>query len=127
MYSTPVTLGVGTADAQGAISVEVTIPSGTTGSHTLILLGADNSGGVVALTKTITVTAASTTPTPTPTDTSTTDPTDDPDNPGTLPKTGPGDFTMTLVWALVALQVGLIVAVRASRSRRPAVAGKHRR
>lgn len=127
MYSTPVTLGVGTADAQGAISVDVTIPSGTSGSHTLILLGTDNSGGVVALTKTITVTAA--TSTPTPTDTSTTDPTDDPDNPGTLPQTGPADFGMTLVWALVALQVGLIIAVRASRSRpaEPAAAGRHRR
>jgi titin len=128
MYSTPVTLGVGTANAQGVMSVDVTIPSGTTGSHTLILLGSDNSGGVVALTKTITVIASTSTPTPTPTDTSTTDPTDDPDNPGTLPQTGPGDFTMTLVWALVALQIGLIVAVRASRSRRPATAaGKHRR
>jgi hypothetical protein len=126
MYSTPVTLGVGTANAGGEISVEVTIPSGTTGSHTLILLGTDSSGGVVALTRSITVTAASSTPTPT--DTSTTDPTDDPDNPGTLPKTGSGDFPMTLLWAVVALQIGLIFAVRAARSRRPATAsGRHRR
>lgn len=127
MYSTPTTLGVGTANAEGAISVDVTIPSGTTGSHTLILLGTDESGGVVALTKTVTVTAS--TSTPTPTDTSTSDPTDDPDNNGTLPQTGPADFGMTLVWALVALQVGLIIAVRASRSRRPAAesAGRHRR
>jgi hypothetical protein len=127
MYSTPVTLGVGTASAEGAISVDVTIPSGTTGSHTLILFGTDDSGGVVALTKTVTVTAASGTPTPT--DTSTTDPTDDPDNGGTLPQTGPADFGMTLIWALVALQVGLIIAVRASRARRPAIeaTGRHRR
>jgi hypothetical protein len=126
MYSTPVALGVGTADSAGDITVDVTIPSGTTGSHTLILYGVDNSGGVVALTKTVTVTAATSTPTPT----DTTDPTDDPDpdNDGGLPKTGPEDFAMTLLWGAVALQIGLIVAVRASRSRGAASpAGKHRR
>jgi hypothetical protein len=127
MYSTPVALGVGTADSAGDITVDVTIPSGTTGSHTLILYGVDNSGGVVALTKTVTVTAATSTPTPTGTDT--TDPTDDPDpdNDGGLPKTGPEDMGMTLLWAAVALQIGLIAAVRASRSRSAAPAGKHRR
>jgi hypothetical protein len=123
MYSDPVTLGVGTADATGAMSVQVTIPSGTSGSHTLILLGTDSSGGVVALTKSVTVTAV--TSTPTPSENPDEDP--DPDNDGGLPKTGPEDFAMTLLWGAVALQIGLIVAVRASRSRSTATAGKHRR
>jgi hypothetical protein len=122
MYSTPVTLGVGTANAQGQISVEVTIPSGTTGSHTLVLLGTKDDGSPWALTKAVTVTAAS----------SSADPTDDPtssddggDN-GGLASTGPEDFGKTLVIALVALQIGLIVAVRAARRPRAAVAGRHR-
>lgn len=126
MYSTPVTLGVGTASAQGAVQIAVVIPAGTTGTHTLVLYGVDQSGGPRTLTKEVSVAAPSATPTPT--DTNTTDPTDDPDNPGTLPQTGPGDFGATLLWALVALQIGLIVAVRASRSRRPEpTTGRHRR
>jgi hypothetical protein len=127
IYSAPVALGSATASVAGAVSVVVTIPSTFSGEHTLALYGADVSGGEWTLTKSVTVTAA--TGTPTSTSTSTTDPTDDPDNGGTLPQTGPGDFAMTLVWALIALQVGLIIAVRASRARRPAAAptGRHRR
>jgi hypothetical protein len=121
MYSTPVTLGVGTADAQGAISVDVTIPSGTTGSHTLVLLGTKDDGSPWALTKTVTITATSSSATPT--DTSTSDGSDDN---GGLASTGPEDFGKTLVIALVVLQIGLIVAVRAARRPRAAVAGRHR-
>jgi hypothetical protein len=116
MYSDPVTLGQGTADSTGKVTVSVTIPAGTTGVHTLILLGTAADGSPRALTKSVTVAVGSSD-----------DPTDDPDNGGTLPQTGAGDAWMTLLWAAVALQIGLIVAVRASRSRRtPSAAGRHR-
>jgi hypothetical protein len=113
MYSTPTTLGVGTATATGAASLVVTIPSGLTGSHTMVLYGKTTTGTPFALTKSVTVTAASSSPTPTVTATSD-------ENSGTLPKTGAGGSVTTLVWALVALQVGLIFVVRMARGRRPA-------
>ena len=110
MYSTPTTLGVGTASSTGAVSVTVTIPSAATGTHTMVLYGTNAAGAPHTLTKSVTVTTA-TNPTDTPTDPSSTDA----GNGGTLPKTGSGNGIAALVWALIALQVGLIVIVRASR------------
>ena len=112
MYSAPTTLGVGTASATGAASLDVTIPSALTGSHTMVLYGKTTAGAPFALTKTVTVTAASSSPTPT--DTSTSGET----NSGTLPKTGADSSVMSLVWALIALQIGLVFVVRTARSRR---------
>jgi hypothetical protein len=60
-----------------------------------------------------------TAPTPNPTDNPTGGGTDTPSggNGGTLPQTGPGEALTVLLWALVALQVGLIVVVRSRRRR----------
>jgi hypothetical protein len=122
VYSTPVELGQATADASGAVSIQVVIPADLTGEHTLVLYGTDASGSPFALTKAVSVGTATD-----PTDDPTADPTDDTDNGGPLPQTGPEDFAMTLLWGLVALQIGLIIAVRATRSRRRPATARHRR
>jgi hypothetical protein len=122
VYSTPVELGQATADASGAVSIQVVIPADLTGEHTLVLYGTDASGSQFALTKAVSVGTATD-----PTEDPTADPTDDTDNGGPLPQTGPEDFAMTLLWGLVALQIGLIIAVRATRSRRRPATARHRR
>jgi hypothetical protein len=47
------------------------------------------------------------------------------DNGGTLPQTGPEDFAMTLLWGLVVLQIGLVLAVRSARRRRTPARARH--
>ncbi|MCY1145683.1 fibronectin type III domain-containing protein [Actinoplanes sp. Pm04-4] len=63
LFSNPVDLGTTVADGTGAISVTVTLPSGTpTGSHTLLATGLDENGDVVHLAKSVAVAPVVTTP-----------------------------------------------------------------
>lgn len=120
IYSTPEQLGVATASSTGDVSLSVVIPASLTGQHTLVLLGTKADGSPWALTKTVTVTASGG-------GDGGGDGSDDGDNGSDLASTGPEDFAKTLLIALVALQVGLIAAVRGARRRRPVVAARHRR
>ncbi len=44
MYSSPVVLGQATASSSGAVSMTVTIPTGVSGDHTMVLLGESPTG-----------------------------------------------------------------------------------
>ena len=90
MYSDPVVLGTTTADADGAISLTVTLPAGVTGEHDLVASGVDPSGRPHHLTMAVTVAAG----------------------PG-LPDTG-ADIALPALGGLAALAVGagLVVAAR---------------
>jgi uncharacterized surface anchored protein len=126
MYSTPTTLGAGTATATGDVQINVVIPTGTTGQHTFVLYGKDTAGATWALTKVATVVAASSTSTPTQSSTpsqsstvtqTTALPTET--NAAPLPQTGAPDIGRILVLALLAVQAGLILLVAAARKPRP--------
>jgi hypothetical protein len=128
VYSEPLQLGLATASSSGDVSATVTLPADLVGQHTLVLYGVDAAGDAYALTRTVTITAD---------DGSgggggdgdgdgTGDGSGD-DSGGTLPQTGPEDFAMTLLWGLVALQIGLVIAVRAARTRRRPAPARHRR
>lgn len=58
IYSSPTDLGTTAADASGAISATVRIPTSLVGSHTLVAIGTDAAGAPRALTQAITVSAS---------------------------------------------------------------------
>ncbi|QDZ15310.1 beta strand repeat-containing protein [Humibacter ginsenosidimutans] len=58
-YSTPQSLGTATADASGAFTASITIPAGTSGTHTIVAAGIDASGADAFLSAQTIVTPAS--------------------------------------------------------------------
>ncbi|AEV84032.1 hypothetical protein ACWT_3010 [Actinoplanes sp. SE50] len=91
IYSSPLNLGTATADAQGRISVTVTIPSGLPiGDHSIVASGVDKSGN--ALVRRLDVKAAAKTATETP----------------TLPTTGPA-----VIWLLITGAAMILTGVTA--------------
>jgi titin len=104
IYSTPQVLTTTLSDSSGAISAEVTIPTGYTGAHGLVALGlGPDQNTLRALTLRITIADTPTSPT---------SPTG-----GGLAVTGPA-LTATIGLALALLVVGA-AAVIAVRRRRP--------
>ncbi|MCW4385525.1 putative Ig domain-containing protein [Salinibacterium sp. SYSU T00001] len=62
MYSTPVPLGVVTADAAGAFSARISLPAGVTGSHHIVALGVSGGGTQHALVEELSIAAVSAVP-----------------------------------------------------------------
>jgi hypothetical protein len=93
IYSTPVALATGTADANGHVSLEVTIPDNYTGAHTMALSGIAPNGAPRVLTLEVRVAAA-----------------------GALAQTGPHAALLTLTgMTFVAMGVALIARFRRRR------------
>jgi hypothetical protein len=93
LHSDPVFLAVGSADAQGAVRLQVTIPATTpVGTHQVELRGV--TGGRSLMSGPLTVTAAT----------------------GGLPRTGTGALDL-LPWALLLVGLGVVVLGRSRRAR----------
>jgi hypothetical protein len=90
IYSTPVALASGTADANGHVSLEVTIPDNYAGAHTMALSGIAPGGAPRVLTLAVRVAAA-----------------------GRLPVTGPSAALLVFAGVmLVALGASLVARPR---------------
>ena len=105
MYSTPTVLAQTTASSSGAVSVDVTIPTTASGTHTMVMLGESPTGEQFVLSTTFTVAGATG------------------GNGGggggggdELAATGSRETLMTALIAFVLLQLGLVVAVRSYRA-----------
>lgn len=97
MNSDPVTLASFTSTSSGGFAVTVTIPSSaTTGSHNIVVSGANDNDGIHRITFPITVAAASASSTPTPTSSSG----------ARLPTTG-GEFVGILLVAGALILAGI--------------------
>jgi hypothetical protein len=101
IYSSPTVLGTATADAGGAFEQSVTVPSGFSGSHSLVAAGVDKNGNARALRLDITVADSS--------------------GSGTLPITGPA-----VVWLIVG-GFALTLAGFAMRATQPTKPAARRR
>lgn len=97
MESQPVTLKTTTANAQGQLNTQVTIPSNTTpGSHTLRAIGRSSDGGTLVLAASIVVSSGGQT--------------------GALPRTGPSTaLGLTGIGFLLAAAGGCAAAVKSRR------------
>jgi alpha-tubulin suppressor-like RCC1 family protein len=104
IYSTPQLLTTTVSDSTGAIDVEVTIPAGYTGAHTLVAIGLSPDHTLRTLTLPITIAAA-------------------PASTGPTSSAGGLAVTGSAITALIALGVGLLAvgtaAVIVVRRRRP--------
>ncbi len=101
LHSDPVDLGTATADDNGEVHQNITIPPGTaTGQHSVTCSGLSASGGSLTLTAELMVTATGTTPVTNPTTSGT----------GTLPRTG-SDTTELLRVGVVLIVAGAALAV----------------
>jgi titin len=108
MYSDPVVLGTGTTDADGNVSLSVTIPTGiAAGSHTIALIGVDADGNDRILASKVTAASTTTSPSPGP---------PAPNDNGTfLPTTGAGVLPLGLLLVVIGATLFLL-----SRRRGPA-------
>ncbi|WP_432984021.1 hypothetical protein [Dactylosporangium sp. CA-233914] len=98
IYSAPHALGTGTADAAGHAELQVVIPAGYTGNHTLALAGFASDGSARFLTVALKVTAAGL----------------------TLPVTGPSAVPLTAYGVALILLGALLAAAPRYIRRRPA-------
>ncbi|WP_403022401.1 beta strand repeat-containing protein [Salinibacterium sp. GXW1014] len=100
MYSTPLRLGIATADAAGTFSARITLPAGVTGSHHLVALGVASDGAQHALVEKLSIAAAVPAP-----------------EGGALPATGADGASSVTGAALLALGLILFSFARRRRSR----------
>jgi LPXTG cell wall anchor motif len=93
------TLGTATSNASGAVSATVTIPAGTTGTGSIVLVGSSAGGATVRVSVPIAVGSSA----------------------GGLPTTGTNSTEPMIMWAVAAMAAGGVLVVGVTRRRRNTV------